>query len=35
MIALEKLWKIIDTAVELVKQILEEVLKGGDKDEKK
>ena len=34
MIALEKLWKIIDTAVELVKQILEEVLKGGDKDEK-
>jgi len=35
MITLEKLWKIIDTAVELVKQILEEVLKGGDKDEKK
>ncbi len=35
MITLEKLWKIIDTAVELVKQILEEVLKGGGKDEKK
>ena len=35
MITLEKLWKIIDTAVELVKQILEEILKGGEKDEKK
>ena len=35
---LEKLWKIIDTAVDLVKQVLEEVLfgkkDGGDDDKK-
>ena len=33
-ITIEKLWKMIDTAAELVKQILEELLHGG-KDEKK
>ena len=31
-ITIEKLWKIIDTAVDLVKQVLEEIL-FGKKDE--
>ena len=37
-ISIEKLWKMIDTAVDLIKQVLEEVLFGkddGGKDEKK
>lgn len=37
-LTMEKLWKMIDTAVDLIKQVLEEVLFGkddGGKDEKK
>ena len=37
-ITIEKLWKIIDTVVDLVKQVLEEVLfgkKDGGTDDKK
>ena len=29
-ITIEKLWKMIDTAVDLIKQVLEEVLFGKD-----
>jgi len=37
-LTMEKLWKMIDTAVDLIKQVLEEVFFGkedGDSDEKK
>jgi hypothetical protein len=37
-ITIEKLWKMIDTAVDLIKQVLEEVLFGrndGGGDDKK